>query len=54
MNGLDMEPECFGQYGKERRVGGGSLNGQVAEHVATAGVVVVTISPQLMGIMGIS
>ncbi len=50
MDGLDHEPEHLGQLGKARRVGGGSLNGQMAEHVATAGVVVVLVSPKLMGI----
>ena len=54
MDGLDLKSERLWQYGKKRRAGGGSLDGQVAKHVATAGVVVVTISPQLMGIMGIS
>lgn len=53
MDGLDHEPEHLGQLGKARRVGGGSLNGQMAEHVATAGVVVVMISPRLMPVMGI-
>lgn len=53
MNGVDLEPERFGQFGKDRRAGGGSLDGQVAEHVATAGVVVVMISPRLMPVMGI-
>lgn len=53
MDRIDLEPERFGQLRKARRVGGGSLNGQMAEHVATAGVVVVMISPRLMPVMGI-
>lgn len=48
-----METKCFGQLGKERCAGGGSLDGQMAEHVATAWVVVVTISSRLMSIIGI-
>lgn len=53
MNRIDLKPECFGQLGKARRAGGGGLDGQVAEHVATAGMVVVMVSRRLLGIVGI-
>ena len=48
MNGVNLEPERFGQFGKDRRAGGGSLDGQVAEHVATAGVVVMMSAARLI------
>lgn len=51
MDGFDLKPECFRQLGKTRCAGGGSLDGQVTEHVATARVIVMVFSPQLMGIM---
>lgn len=54
MYGLDLNFKCFGQLWKVRCAGGRCLDGQVAKHVATAGVVVVMVGTRLMDIMGIS
>lgn len=52
MDGLDLKSEYFGQLWKARRAESRSLDGQVTEHVATAGVVIVMVSCCLLLIVG--